>query len=102
MVIPGDNVRQQLDKNSVHTNSPEETREPHRQFIQYPRELQSSSKISKGTTIYLICTGILIMVLSTQIRCIIPYLASTFAFLVIREQVSFPLWYEDSIVIPMS
>lgn len=50
MVIPGNNVRQQPDKNSVHTNSPEETREPCHQFIHYPRELQSSSKISKGIT----------------------------------------------------
>jgi len=92
MVIPGYNVRQQLDKNSVHTNSPEETGESYCHFIQYSGELQSSSKISEGTTIHVICTGILMIVLSTQIHCIIPYLSSTSAFVVIREQASLPLW----------
>lgn len=72
MAIPGYNVRQQLDKNSVHTNSPEETGESYCHFIQYPGELQSSSKISEGSAIHMICTGILTIVLSTQIHCIIP------------------------------
>jgi hypothetical protein len=39
MVIPGYNVGQQLDKNSVHTNSPEETGESNCHFIQYSGEL---------------------------------------------------------------
>jgi len=69
MVIPGYNVGQQLDKNSVHTNSPEEAGESYCHFIQYSGELQSSSKISEGTTIHVICTGILTIVLSTQIHC---------------------------------
>jgi hypothetical protein len=80
MFIPGDNVRQQLDKNSVHTNSPEETREPHCQFIHYPREFQSSSKISKDTTIYLICTGILVMVLPTKNVLYCPISLQHFCF----------------------
>jgi len=92
MVIPGYNVRQQLDKNSVHTNSLEETGESYCHFIQYSGELQSSSKILEGTTIHVICTGLLMIVLSTQICCIIPYLSSTSAFVVIREQASLPLW----------
>ena len=92
MVIPGYNVRQQPDKNSVHTNSPEETGESYCHFIQYSGELQSSSKISESTTIHVICTGILTIVPSVQIHCIIPYLSSTSAFVVIRERASLSLW----------
>jgi hypothetical protein len=92
MVIPGYNVGQQLDKNSVHTNSPEEAGESCCHCIQYSGELQSSSKISEGTTIHVICTGILTIVLSTQIHCIISHLSSTSTFVVIREQASLPLW----------
>jgi len=71
MVIPGYNVRQQLDKNSVHTNSPEETGESYCHFIQYSGELQSSSKISEGTTIHVICT-----VASTRSITALPFLSS--------------------------
>lgn len=92
MVIPGYNVGQQLDKNSVHTNSPEETGESYCHFIQYSGELQSSSKISEGTTIHVICIFILAVVLSKQIYYIIQYLSSPSAFVVIREQASLPLW----------
>jgi hypothetical protein len=92
MFIPGDNVRQQLDKNSVHTNSPEETGEPYCHFIQYPGELQSSGKISDGTTIIVIFTGILTMALSAQIHFIIPYLSGTSAFVLFGELASLPLW----------
>jgi len=60
VVIPGYNVGQQLDKNSVHTNSPEETGESYCHLIQYSGELQSSSKVSEGTTIHVICTGAII------------------------------------------
>jgi hypothetical protein len=91
-IIPGDNVRQQLDKNSVHNKSPEETGEPCCHFFQSPGELQSSGKISEGQTILVIFTRMLTMALSTQIYFIIPFLSSTSAFVVFIEQASLPLW----------
>jgi hypothetical protein len=92
MVIPGDNVRQQLDKNSVHTNSPEETGEPCCHFFQYPGEFQSSGKISEGTIILVIFTRMLTVALLPQIHFIIPFISSTSAFVVFIEQASLPLW----------